>query len=167
MPVFVRGGGIIPEQPATGTTEVKVFPGPGGRFDLYGDSGSGLAYGQSTDTPITETVHAGADGSSRTVGVRIGPTRGHYDGAPLSTRYRLDLVGVTRPTGITLDGRHLSAHPTGSGAAGWSYFPDTATVVIDAPSGPTGRSVSAVVSGTRPVKRTEPVAPLPAETASG
>ncbi len=157
MPVFVHSGGIIPEQPTPGTTELKVYPGADGHFDLYGDSGAGLGYtrGQSTDTPITDTLTPGARDSARTVEVHIGPRRGHYAGAPVATRYRLDLIGVTRPTAITLDGRRLTARPAGSNA-GWTYQSGTATIVIDVPAVPAGRSLTAEVSGTHPALRSEP-----------
>ena len=74
MPVFVRAGGIIPEQPVSGTGSsgtrssgssqrmvLDVFSGSSGSFTLYADSGTGLGYnkGQHTTTPISDTVGAG------------------------------------------------------------------------------------------------------------
>ena len=66
MPVFVRAGGIIPEQsssthvlPVDATHRIlEVFPGSSGKFSLYADSGTGLGYtkGQYTETPITDSV---------------------------------------------------------------------------------------------------------------
>ena len=49
MPVFVRAGGIIPEQSSIGLVRqrihrhmtVKVFSGSSGSFSLYGDAGTG------------------------------------------------------------------------------------------------------------------------------
>ncbi len=67
MPVFVRAGGIIPEQTVLDhvldhgrrrSIVLKVFSGSSGSFTLYGDSGTGLGYtkGQYTETPITDSV---------------------------------------------------------------------------------------------------------------
>ena len=59
MPVFVREGGIVPEQPPNGgeagsphSLTALVYPGSAGSFDLYGDAGTGLGYtkGQRSET---------------------------------------------------------------------------------------------------------------------
>jgi len=48
MPVFVRQGGIVPEQPSTGgagplhALTTVAYPGSPGSFDIYGDAGTGL-----------------------------------------------------------------------------------------------------------------------------
>jgi hypothetical protein len=168
MPVFVRAGGIVPERASATTSAaadthlvLKVFSGSGGTFSLYGDSGTGLAYasGQDSHTPITDSVGvAGARGRSTASRVTIGAARGHYRGEPTAVDYRIDMVDLTRPSAVSVDGRSLVRRPTGSGAVGWYYQPGTATVVVTTPSLRTDRSATVVASGGRAVDRPEPPA---------
>ncbi len=184
MPVFVRAGGIVPEQSVSGATSgtgssgtgssgtgssgtghpmvLDVFSGSSGSFSLYADSGTGLGYtkGQSTTTPITDTLGAGGEpDATATDGVTIGPARGHYPGEPTSMAYRLEMVDLTRPTQVTLNGRPLAARALGSDAVGWSYQAATATVVVNTPLLPASRRASVVASGSAPVDRPEPPTP--------
>jgi hypothetical protein len=165
MPVFVRAGGIIPEQSsstkATTTSPthlvLKVFSGSSGTFSLYGDSGSGLGYakGQFTLTRITDatgTVGGGA-GEAR---VTVGAATGHYRGQPTAVGYRLELVDLTQPARVTVDGRRLDRRSPGSDGAGWYYQSSTATVVVTTGSRPTAAAFTVVASGTRTVRRAEP-----------
>jgi hypothetical protein len=181
MPVFVKAGGIIPEQPAlpsdpsksSARLTVQVYAGGSGTFSLYGDRGSGLGYtkGQYTETPITDsvgtTVRSGksaADGSSVPAGtaavarVTIGPSRGHYPGQPGSVAYRVELVDATRPSRVTVDGRLLRPVPSGSDATGWFYLPGSSTVVVDTPPRSTGGRVTVGLTGVAATSRTEPTA---------
>ena len=168
MPVFVRAGGIIPEQSAsagasgvpTGRTVLKVFSGSPGSFNLYGDSGTGLGYttGASTETSITDSPGATAGGGRVPAShVTIGPARGHYPGEPASTAYQVEMIDLTRPTQVTLNGRPLDEVATSSTAAGWYYRTDTQTVVIDTPARPASGTVSVIATGAAPVDRSEPV----------
>ncbi len=144
MPVFVRAGGIIPEQTSSGSSAsasthmtVKVFSGSSGSFSLYGDAGTGLGYttGQYTETPITDSV--GGEGSAAKAStVTIGAAHGHYPGEPAAVDYRLQLVDLTQPTGVKVNGHLIDRRTPGSQATGWYYQPDTATVVINAGSNP-------------------------------
>ena len=86
----------------------------------------------------------------------IGAVRGTYPGAPTSVGYQVELVDLTRPSGVTLSGRPLRSEPAGSAAAGWYYLPGTSTVVVNTPSLPTTRAVTVVATGGRPVDRPEP-----------
>jgi len=168
MPVFVRAGGIIPEQSvsAASTTAtadnliLDVFPGSGGRFSLYSDSGTGLGYtkGQDGHTPITDSVDSvGATGA--TVRVTIGPTEGHFPGQARALVYRVEMVDVSPPSQVTLNGHPLGSKTTGSTAPGWYYQPTTATVVIDTASIPINREATVVATGSRTVNRSEPASP--------
>ena len=165
MPVFVRAGGIIPEQSSStkATTSspthmvLKVFSGSSGTFNLYADSGTGLGYtkGQSTETPITDST--GSVGSGPTEArVTVGSARGHYRGQPTAVSYRLDMVDLTVPSWVTLDGRRLDRRSSGSDLPGWSYQSSTATLVVTTASMPTTKTFTVVASGTRTVSRTEP-----------
>jgi hypothetical protein len=170
MPVFVRAGGIIPEQssatrssPTTAQHMVlEVFSGSTGKFSLYADSGSGLGYtkGQYTETPITDSVGSvGDSGSTATSRVTVGSAHGHYRGEPTTVGYRLEMVDLTQPSRVTLNGRRIGRQTSGSEAPGWYYQPATATVVVNTPSLPRTRVFTIVVSGGRPVNRSEPANP--------
>ncbi len=167
MPVFVRAGGIVPEQPSSTTPSpttarhmtLEMFSGASGTFSLYADSGTGLGYtkGQYTETPISDSLGSvAAGGATTTAGVTIGAAHGHYPGEPTAVSYRLEMVDLSQPSQVTLNGRPLSLQTSGSGAPGWSYQAATATVVVNTPPLPVSWSVSVVASGGRPVDRPEP-----------
>lgn len=44
IPLFVRGGSIVPRQDADGGVQLEVYPGHDGEFTLYLDSGDGYDY---------------------------------------------------------------------------------------------------------------------------
>jgi alpha-glucosidase (family GH31 glycosyl hydrolase) len=169
MPVFVRAGGIIPEEPSsTGSSShggdtmvLHVYAGAEGAFSLYGDSGTGLGYekGQFTTTPITDTTGSGTAGGATSVGVTVGAARGHYPGAPASVRYEIDMEDLSAPAGVTLDGRELLRRSPGSGAEGWYYRAATDTVVVDTGARSTNRSLTVVTSGSGVLDRSEPDTP--------
>ncbi len=167
MPVLVRAGGIIPEQaagasPDTGRTRsltLLAYAGGRGSFTLYDDAGTGLGYtaGQDTTTRITTaTASTGPGPAVPSTAVTIGPTRGHYPGQATVVRYRIHVVDLSRPTGVTLDGRRLPRQAGGDTGAGWSYDPATATVAVDTGRSSPAHTATVVVSGSRPVDRDEP-----------
>jgi len=170
MPVFVRAGGIVPEQSPSSSSDtahrmvLEVFSGSSGTFNLYADSGTGLGYtkGQATRTPITDSVGTAAEGdATATDRVTVGPAQGHYPGAPTSMGYRLEMVDLSQPGQVTLNGRGLNRLTPGSDGPGWYYQAVTATVVVDTPQLPTSRPLTVVASGGLPVNRPEPAAPAP------
>jgi hypothetical protein len=165
MPVFVRAGGLIPEQApvragrssAPPTFTVLDFPGAAGSFTLYQDAGSGLGYtkGQRSTTRLTTTSSAPGHGAPLTV-VTLGATSGRFAGEPTSVAYRLEVVDLSRPTEVTLDGGRLTERADPDGQPSWSYDPATATVtVVTGPAG-VGRNRTVVVRGALPLQRTEP-----------
>ena len=154
MPVFVKAGGIIPEQapmdhvgaqPDAPLT-LRVYPGEPGRFTLYQDAGSGTGYekGQASLTSITTgpgtsasarscpatgtsagpgPASAGPGGRAAAATVVIGPSCGTYPGQPETRGFHVDMIGLSRPTSVLLDG-----HPLASGD--WTYDPATHTVTV-------------------------------------
>lgn len=161
MPVFVRQGGIVPEEPSNGgagsprSLSIVVYPGAPGSFDLYGDAGTGLGYteGERTGTLVTTSSSAPAGGvpSSR---VTIGASKGSYPGEPTSVSTTVEMVDVTRPEQVTLEGRRLTARS--EPGPGWSYQPSTATLTVDIGSHPVDQRASVVAVGAAPVTRNEP-----------
>jgi alpha-glucosidase (family GH31 glycosyl hydrolase) len=157
MPVFVKAGGIVPLQPASGHAQaagsapltLRVFAGADGSYSMYDDAGQGLGYqhGQSAQTPITYVGKAGQDSST----VHIGPARGSYPGAPASRSYTVDLVDVSSPRSVLVDGRPLPA-------SGWTYDPATRTLQVALLATPTRRAVTVTQVGGTAVQAAEPAA---------
>jgi hypothetical protein len=166
MPVFVRAGGIVPEQSSTSgssasphSLSVKVVAGAAGTFSLYEDAGSGLGYtkGQHTETVITTSTGSVVGGhTSPTTRVTIGPARGSYPGEATSVAYDVQMIDLSRPTGVTLDGKALAERTSAGTGPGWSYQPATDTVSVTTGPSPTDRAVTVVESGGGAVARPEP-----------
>jgi Glycosyl hydrolases family 31/Domain of unknown function (DUF5110)/NPCBM-associated, NEW3 domain of alpha-galactosidase/Carbohydrate binding module (family 6)/IPT/TIG domain len=161
MPVFVRAGGIVPEQPsalnvaaaAGQPLTVRVFSGASGQFSLYSDAGTGLGYthGQATLTRITSQSAAASSA------VTIGPAIGRYPGEPGSRAFTLQLDGLSQPRQVSLDGQVLPKVSPG-GSDGWWYDASAQTVNVALPSRPAGRALTVTQAGGSPVTRSEPAA---------
>jgi alpha-glucosidase (family GH31 glycosyl hydrolase) len=167
MPVFVRAGGIVPEQPAaTSSTSrpdraltVRVYPGAAGSFTLYQDAGTGLGYtkGQFGQTPIsTSSTSPGRRGTARAVRVVIGSTKGRYPDEATSVAYHVEMVDLSRPSDVTVDGASLAPRRSGAAGPGWSYDAATDTVAVDVGPRPVSRPLTIEADGTAPVTRAEP-----------
>lgn len=164
MPVFVKSGGIVPEQPgranvdANGTQplDLKVYAGGDGSFTAYDDAGDGLGYqhGQYAETPL----HYRTPGNGATSTLTIGAAQGSYPGQPASRSYTVELADVSAPHVVRLDGRPL---PTTSAAAsdpGWWYDASTATLHVRTSALSTGRAHTVAQSGGRAVSRPQSAA---------
>jgi len=157
MPVFVRAGGIIPEQSGTGTTAdpdaslvIRAYAGAAGSFDLYDDVGSGLGYtqGESADTELSTATDTAGGGSTT---VTIGATAtGRFAGQAVTSKDRVEIVDVSRPTSVTVDGRVVTER-AGGVRAGWSYERSTATVTVVLPPTPLASGTTVVERGGTPV----------------
>ena len=171
MPVFVKAGGIIPLQPASGNAQtagtapitLQVHAGASGSFSLYDDAGTGLGYqsGQSTQTPVTYTENAAAATST----VTIGPASGSYPAEPASRDYTVDLVDESQPTSVQVNGQTLAS-------SAWSYDSSDDTLQVPVGAVATGASVTVTQLGGAPVQLAEPSTPLitytwPATAAAG
>lgn len=173
MPVFVRAGGIIPEQPAmehVGAAPVdpltlRVFAGNEGQFNLYQDAGTGLGYqaGQYSVTPITTTsgpprgARANAEGlgGGDATRVVIGRAQGSYPGMPSSRSYLVQLVDVSQPTRVTArDGQLPQVAPGGSD--GWWYDAAHQTLHVSLPETSVQRPIVLTEVGGTAVDRSEP-----------
>ena len=162
MPVFVRSGGIVPEQsssaqPESGSSDsltVLDYPGSSGSFSLYDDAGTGLGYtkGQYTESSISTETRSGQAPTTR---LTIGPARGGYPGEAKTATYHVELVDLSRPSEVTVNGDRLTQRSGGT-APGWSYQPSTDTVTVDLAPAPTDRALTVEETGGRPVQRVEP-----------
>jgi alpha-glucosidase (family GH31 glycosyl hydrolase) len=164
MPVFVRQGGIVPEQPSSmgagppHALTALVYPGAKGSFVLYGDAGTGLGYtrGQRTKTVIA-TSSSATPGGAPAVRVTIGAARGSYPGEPTSVATTIEMVDVSRPLRVTLDGRTLSG---GSGTGPrWSYQPSSSILTVDVGSHQVEATAYVVALGATPFSHSEPTLP--------
>jgi alpha-glucosidase (family GH31 glycosyl hydrolase) len=138
IPLYVKGGSIIPMQPPmnyTGETPVDpliltVFAlqnGQASKYRLYEDAGdtTGYEHGECAWTPIQATVNA--DGTVLTVSVA--PTSGHYSGMPNERAYELRLPGSWPPSAVSVNQESL-ARSKGTGGPGWRFEGNTLTTVI-------------------------------------
>ena len=155
MPVFVKEGGIVPLQPATGQAQsagsapltLRVFDGASGQYSMYDDAGQGLGYqqGQFATTPISYTDNGAASS------VVIGPASSGYPGAPAKRSYTVDLVDTTKPAFVSVDGKALAG-------SAWSYDSVTRTLQVPVPATPTGRQITITQTGGTAVTSGEPAA---------
>jgi hypothetical protein len=93
--------------------------------------------------------------------VDIGPTRGQYPGQATTVSYRIEMVDLSRPSAVALNGKIVTERVAGSTGPGWSYQPSTDTVTISAGPVPTSRALTFVETGGQPVQRVEPVSASP------
>ena len=160
MPVFVRAGGIVPEQPSSAahpstsysSLTVLDYPGASGSFSLYDDAGSGTGYteGQFTTTPVRTSTRGS------TTRLVVSPTVGHYRGQSATTNYRIQMVDVSRPAEVTLDGTKLAQQSSAGSGRGWSYDGTTDTVTVSVGPTPASRGLTVAEAGGRPLERAEP-----------
>jgi hypothetical protein len=155
MPVFVKAGGIVPEQAQMDHVDarpdapltLRVYPGDDGQFSLYQDAGTGTGYqhGQYSLTKITSASHGSV------TSVTIHPSRGTYPGQPATRSFKVELAGLSRPRAVMLNGQPL-------GAGDWTYDAASHTVTA-AVSGLSLRASARVTEiGGTPVEQAEPAA---------
>ncbi|WP_432877535.1 TIM-barrel domain-containing protein [Kribbella sp. CA-245084] len=117
IPVFVRGGSIIPRTGAEvrtrdlpAETEIHVYPGQDCRFELYEDDGHTFGY-EAGEFAVT-TIEYRED--SRTL--EIGKRCGGYEQMGRSRRLRVFLHGLSVDAGMLLNGEVVAAEPDGENA---------------------------------------------------
>ena len=150
IPLYVKGGSIIPMQPAMSYTGEKpvdpliltVFPlqnGQTSKYRLYDDAGDTPGYQQEEFawTPIQADLNA--DGAILTLSVA--PTVGHYAGMPTERAYELRLPGNWPPSSVTVNGEPLPYANTAE-KPGWRFEGSTLTTVITTRRFSTGDAVS-------------------------
>ncbi|MBV9417878.1 MAG: DUF5110 domain-containing protein, partial [Solirubrobacterales bacterium] len=152
MPVFVKDGGIIPEQAPMShvgarpdaPTILRVYPGARGAFSLYQDAGTGTGYlhGQDSRTSIV-TWSAG-----HAINVAIGPVEGRYPGQPSARSFLVELARITAPDRVRVGG-HVAA---------WTYDPATHTLTVRISGLGLSESARVTVTGSRPISSPEPAA---------
>ncbi|MCI0354126.1 MAG: glycoside hydrolase family 31 protein [Acidobacteria bacterium] len=107
IPIYVRAGAIIPQQPVVqhtgeapnGPLELRVYPGPDCSGSLYQDDGHTFAYTQGQYLRLAYTCQAGAD----SVRVKISRSEGSF--TPWWDRLQIEIYGAERPPREVLVGR--------------------------------------------------------------
>ncbi len=155
--VFVKAGGIVPEQARMehvgarpgAPTIVRVYPGDAGRFSLYEDAGSGTGYLHGEDSHTQIATWPSRDG--RDTNVAIGPAAGRYPGQPSVRSFRVQIERVSAPDRVLLDGRRL-------GPGAWSYDRATHTLVVSDDDLPLHAGALVTARGATPITSAEPAA---------
>jgi alpha-glucosidase (family GH31 glycosyl hydrolase) len=112
LPLFVRSGSIIPEQPDMDYTDQKppdslivdVYARGNSRFSLYEDDGLSLDYdhGKSAVTPLS------SEASASVFRFTIGASVGEYAGQRVNRSYLVRLLGRSEPSSVTVDGTTIA-----------------------------------------------------------
>lgn len=111
LPVYIRAGAIIPQQPVVqyveeppqGPLEVRVYSGPNCRGELYQDDGNTLAFQHGE----LLRVHFGCEASPDHLDVKISAAEGPY--VPWFKQMQLVIYGASRTVReVIIDGRPAS-----------------------------------------------------------
>ena len=157
MPVFVKDGGVVPEQVAmdhvgadpSAPTILRVYPGAPGRFSVYQDAGTGNGYehGQDSHTQIATS----SSGDGRTTSVTIGPAIGRYPSQASTRSFTVWIERVSAPHAVLIDGRRVRS-------GGWEYDPAAHTVAVPVDDLPLRASAVVTEIGGAPISSPEPAA---------
>lgn len=128
LPIYVRAGAIIPQQPVVQSTdevprgplELRVYPGPDCRGSVYADDGNTFAYrrGEFSRTSFTcEVAH-------RSIAVHVAAPEGHH--RPWWTAFNIVVFGAeSRPRRVT-----VADQP----ASGWNFDATAGIVSLIVPA---------------------------------
>jgi alpha-glucosidase (family GH31 glycosyl hydrolase) len=122
LPLFVRGGAIIPMYPEMNydgerradTLTLDIYPGRKDVFELYEDDGITRAYKEGASATTRIGVASGEG-----ISVDIHPARGHYQGMYRRRAYLLQVHTGEAPASVQLNGRNIAP---GAGAGVGYYF---------------------------------------------
>lgn len=152
MPVYVRAGGIVPEQPAMthvgaepdAPTVLQAYSGADGTYRLYDDAGEGLGYqhGAYAWTPITHTQSGNGDQT-----LRVGAAQGTFPGQPATRRFQAQFVDTSKPAQVLANSAPLPRAEDGSDATGWWYDADRHIVHANLPRTHTDQAVQVAIEG--------------------
>ena len=142
IPLFVKGGAILPMRPVaphteaqpTDTLDLAVYPDSGrtGSFSLYEDDATTLNYqdGAYAVTDLTQRLHPQRDGTTD-LSVSVEGAVGTYGGQPRARTVRVHVHRVPEaPEHIRLNGETLPQQTRPSGGRGWHYNSDSNTLTV-------------------------------------
>jgi alpha-glucosidase (family GH31 glycosyl hydrolase) len=150
IPMYVKGGSIIPMQPPMSYSGEKpvdpliltVFPlqnGHASKYRLYEDAGDTTGYERGDYAWTSIQAALNADGTMLTVS--IAPTLGHYAGMPNERAYEFRLPGNWPPSSVTVNDEPLSYSSTAA-KPGWRFEGNTLTTMITTRRFSTGDTVT-------------------------
>lgn len=128
LPVYVRAGAIIPQQPVVqyvgetpqGPLEIRVYAGPDCRGDLYVDDGNTLAYQRGEFARVHFTCEAGADH----LHIDMSAPQGPYQ--PWFKDVQVVIYGASQNVGqVSLDGKPVSNWKLEDGTITLPAFPES------------------------------------------
>ena len=135
LPVYVRAGAIIPEQPKMERSDARpvdplildVFPGDSGSARVYEDAGDSEGYqnGAYSFTPVTQRW------SGATIALTIAPVEGSFPGMLRERAYEVRLKRTWPPARVTWQGADVPYKA--DGAPGWRYDGDDLTTIVSLP----------------------------------
>jgi alpha-glucosidase (family GH31 glycosyl hydrolase) len=131
MPVFVKGGSVIPmqtnmqysDQRPLDTLVVDVYGSQAGSFNLYEDDGVSLDYksGKYAWTPIVFSKSGRNE-------LTVGPTKGEFNGQPQARAYEIRLHGVGKPASVSVNNR--KAELGAKAGEGWMWDKDKSVAIV-------------------------------------
>lgn len=127
LPLFVRGGSIIPTGPVMNYTDEKpldpltlwVYPQSNGTFSLYEDDGISLDHknGSFAITPMSVEVQ------DDRISLHLGEKMGEYENEISERECRVVMKGIERPQSVKADGKDLED---------WDYSDEKMELTINA-----------------------------------
>lgn len=132
LPLFVKGGAIVPMWPAMNHHREKpktpitydVYPRGGSRFTLYEDDGLTRAYRTGAFARQTVDVSAPTAGTGD-ITVAVGASEGSYTGKLASRAYEFDVHISGAPSAVSAGGTGLTRHATraayDAASTGWFF----------------------------------------------
>ncbi|MFD9675408.1 TIM-barrel domain-containing protein, partial [Streptomyces sp. NPDC059981] len=175
LPLFVKGGAIVPMWPQMNYTGEKplstltydIQPRGTSSFSLYEDDGRTRAYQSGAYARQRVDVSAPAAGPG-TVTVSVGAPTGRYAGQQASRGYEFTLHVASAPTALAVDGTALprlaSKSAYDAAATGWFHDPADRSGVLWVKTGTRTGAFTVTATGTS-VPAAEPVpttsAPIP------
>ncbi|MFJ9340493.1 TIM-barrel domain-containing protein [Streptomyces sp. NPDC101733] len=173
LPLFVKGGAIVPMWPQMNYTGEKplstltydIHPRGDSTFNLYEDDGRTRAHESGAYARQRVDVTAPAAGSG-TVTVSVGAPTGSYAGQQANRGYEFSLHVASAPSALTVDGGALPRLTTkaayDSAATGWFHDPADRAGVLWVKTGTKSGAFTLTATGT-----TLPAAePVPAGSAA-
>ncbi len=157
LPIFVRGGAIIPMYPEMlySTQKPKdvvtfdVYPYGKSSFEMYEDDGNTRAYldGKFSKQLITCDAPKGVAGD---VTIDVGPALGDFDGKYAERAYAFEIHTPFRPSRVLADGAEIREIPDAkayeNSVQGWRFDPEDRRGVVFVKLAKRGTDVPARVS---------------------
>ena len=165
MPVFVRGGGIVPTrsehvandaQGSLDAVTLTVATGTDGTFSLHEDAGTGsdqvAADAATTAVTYTEQPNSGQ--------LDVAPADGSFDGQVTDRSWIATFTNAAEPASVLVDGEAIPA-------SGWTYDAAARTISVPVTSRPLTESTTVQFSSVAAVDPVPTPNPVPGDPSDG